>query len=147
MRLRHIFRNTAGSLALETALSLMASTPLVFSIFQICLVSYTYATLNDSVRQGVRYAVSHGTDSSNCSGPSAGCADSTAANVQAVVQQEAKLSAQSLSGMVVTVNYPDGTSTPSSRVQVQVQFPYTPIAGYSGFQQTMNLSAEGRIVY
>jgi Flp pilus assembly protein TadG len=147
MGMLRFWRNTGGSVALETALTLLVTVPFVFSIFEVCMVSFTYSTLNDSVRQGVRYAVSHGTGSTNCSGPSAGCADATGANVQAVVQQEARLSAHNLSGMTISVTYPDSASTPTSRVLVAVAYPYVPFVSYPWFQQTLHLSAEGRIVY
>jgi Flp pilus assembly protein TadG len=147
MGFRAIVRDASGSLVLETALSLLVIIPCVFSIFEVCMLSYTYSTLNDSVRQGVRYAVSHGTDSSTCSGPSAGCSDATGANVANVVKNEAALSGHNLSGMVVTVSYPDGASTPSSRVQVTATYPYVPFTAYPAFQQTLNVSAEGRIVF
>lgn len=136
-----------GSMLLETALVMVVLAPLMTSIFEVCLMSYAYATLNDAAREGVRYAVSHGSASSNCSGPSAGCADPTAANVTAVVVQKSKLSMKNVSNMTVSVLYPDGNSNPSSRVQVTLRYPYAPFVFYPEFSQTVNLSAEGRIVY
>jgi Flp pilus assembly protein TadG len=145
--MKRIWKDASGSLVLETALSLLVIVPCVFSIFEICMLTYTYSTLNDAVRQGVRYAVSHGTDSSTCSGPSSGCSDTTGANVAAIVKNEAKLSGHNMSGLVVTVNYLDGASTPSSRVQITAKYPYSPFVNYAAFQQTLNVSAQGRIVF
>jgi len=136
-----------GSVLLETVLVMIVLVPLMFSIFEICMMTYSYTTLNDAAREGVRYAVSHGSASADCSGPSVGCTDPTAANVAAVVVQKSKLSMKNVSNMSVSVLYPDGNSAPSSRVQIVLKYPYVPFVFYPEFTQTVSLSAEGRIVF
>ncbi len=50
-------------------------------------------------------------------------------------------------GMTVTPTYPDGTSTPSSRVRVVVSYPYQPLFGLGWPTVTVNAASEGRIAF
>jgi Flp pilus assembly protein TadG len=139
---------TGGSALLEFSLSVWTLLLMAFLIFEFCMMVYTYSVLGDAAREGVRYAVVHGTDSSSCSGPSSGCGDSTGSNVTAVVNGYAAVSFHNTSGMTVTPSWPDGTSTPASRVVVTITYPYIPYL-YLGIisAPTMTIVAEGRIVY
>jgi Flp pilus assembly protein TadG len=136
-----------GSLVVETALSLLVVIPMVFWMFEMCMLTYTYSVLGDAARQGVRYAIVHGTDSGNCSGPSIGCADSSAANVKSVVKAAAAFSFHDMSQMTVQVTYPDLASSPPSRVNVTIDYTYVPYIKLPGIADSIQLSAEGRIIY
>ncbi|MHB1699045.1 MAG: TadE/TadG family type IV pilus assembly protein [Acidobacteriaceae bacterium] len=146
-RLLYDARDDSGSILIETALAFMLLMAMVLGIVEISMMAYTYAALENATREGVRYAAIHGTDSVNCSGPSTGCADTTAANVVSDVTSYAERFAGSLSGMQVTVAYPDGASTPLSRVQVMVAYTYQPLLNYLIGSQALNVSSEGRILY
>ncbi len=138
----------SGSMLLEFALSVWTLFLLTFLIFEFCMTIYTYSVLNNAAREGVRYAIAHGTDNSLCSGPSSGCSDSTGANVTNVVKGYAGVCFHDISGMTVTPSWPDGTSTPSSRVRVTISYPYVPYLSLPGFNApTMQTTAEGRIVF
>ena len=138
----------SGSMLIEFALSVWTLFLLTFLIFEFCMTIYTYSVLNNAAREGVRYAIAHGTDNSSCSGPSSGCSDSTGANVSNVVKGYAKVCFHDISGMTVTPSWPDGTSTPSSRVVVTINYPYVPYLSLPGFNApTMQATAEGRIVF
>ncbi|HTU52197.1 MAG TPA: TadE family protein [Acidobacteriaceae bacterium] len=140
-------RSEDGSLVVETALSLLIVIPMVFWMFEMCMLTYTYSVLGDAARQGVRYAIVHGTDSGNCSGPSSGCADTSAANVKSVVTATAAYSFHDLSQMAVQVTYPDGSSAPPSRVNVTINYTYVPYIKLPGIANSVQLSAQGRIFY
>jgi Flp pilus assembly protein TadG len=140
-------RAEEGSLLVETALSLLIVIPMVFWMFEMCMLTYTYSVLGDAARQGVRYAIVHGTDSGNCSGPSSGCADSSAANVKSVVTTAAGFSFHDLSKMTVQVTYPDLASNPPSRVNVTINYTYVPYIKLPGIANSVQLSAQGRIIY
>lgn len=140
-------RSEEGSLVVETALSLLIVIPMVFWMFEMCMLTYTYSVLGDAARQGVRYAIVHGTDSENCSGPSSGCADSSAANVKSVVTAAAAFSFHDLSKMTVQVTYPDLASNPPSRVNVTINYTYVPYIKLPGIANSVQLSAQGRIIY
>jgi Flp pilus assembly protein TadG len=137
-----------GSMLIEFAISVWTLFLVTFLIFEFCMMIYTYSVLGNAAREGVRYAIAHGTDSTSCSGPSTGCGDSTGANVTAVVNGFAGVSFHNLSAMTITPSWPDGTSTPSSRVIVTISYPYVSYLNLPGFTSpTMQIKAEGRIVY
>jgi hypothetical protein len=132
----------------ETALSLILTFSLAFLLFEVSMLAYTYSVMNNAAREGVRYAIVHGSDSKNCSGPSTGCSDATGANVIAVVQSYAAMSLHNTSGMTVTVNYPDTTqAAPLSLVSVTVNYTFTPYFKFSALSSTLNITSQGRILY
>jgi len=144
---RQCQRHESGQGLVESALSLTATFTLAFMLFEATMLIYAYAVLNNAAREGVRYAEVHGNDTSICSGPSSGC-DATAAAVVSVVQSYAKLSFHDLSGMQVTVNYPDATqSAPMSLVTVTIKYTYVPITKFFNISSNLSITSEGRIVY
>jgi Flp pilus assembly protein TadG len=136
-----------GALMVETALSLLVIVPVVLWLFELCMLVYTYSVLGDAARQGVRYAIVRGTDSTNCSGPSSGCLDSAGSNVSNIVKNAAAYSFHNISNMSVQVTYPDGSSTPPSRVGVVIDYTYVPYVNLPGISTHLLLQAQGRIVY
>lgn len=145
--MRSLCGRDEGSLVVETALALVVVIPMVLWLFELCMLVYTYSVLGDAARQGVRYAIVHGTDNANCSGPSSGCADSTGANISTVVNQTAAYSFHNLSNMAVQVTYPDDSSTPPSRIAVAIEYTYVPYVQLPGIATKLQLQAQGRIVY
>jgi Flp pilus assembly protein TadG len=95
---------------------------LVVSMLQTMILMHSYNTLADAAKEGVRYAIVHGTGLSTayCSGPGNSavtpaltCTDSTGTNVKTAVTNFAGLSLQSVPGSEVTVCYdPDSTNSP-----------------------------------
>ena len=133
---------------LEFSLSVWALLLVTFLIFEFCMTVYTYSVLGDAAREGVRYAIVHGSDSSLCSGPGAGCGDAAGNNVVQVVNHYAALSFHDLRRMTVTPAWPDGTATPASRIVVTISYPYVAYLTLPGFNPpTMQVRAEGRIVF
>ncbi len=137
-----------GTILLEFSLSVWTLFLVTFLIFEFCMSVYTYSVLGDAAREGIRYAVVHGTDNGSCSGPSSGCGDASGSNITAVVNSYATVSFHDLGGMTVTPSWPDGTSTPSSRVVITITYPYIPYLQVPGFDApTMKITAEGRVVF
>lgn len=144
---RGMVAEQCGSMLIEFALSVWTLFLLTFLIFEFCLTIYTYSVLGDAAREGVRYAIVHGTDSNSCSGPSSGCGDTTGNNITTVVKNFAAIPFE-ISGMIVTPSWPDGASTPSSRVKVTISYQYVAFLNLPGFiPPNMQITAEGRIVY
>ena len=137
-----------GSVIIETAISYMIMMSCVFGIIGFTLMVYTYCIYQEAARNGVRYAAVHGIDSSNCSGPTTGCADQTAGRVVDAVNSYVRPFAAPIQGATVQVSYPDsGGCTPPARVIVTVTYNYN-----SPFQAlprglTFQVSSQGRIVY
>jgi hypothetical protein len=143
-----LFVEDAGSMLIEFALSVWTVFLLTFLIFEFCMAIYTYSVLGNAAREGIRYAITHGTNSSSCSGPGPGCSDTAGSNITNVVRGYAAISFHDISGMTVTPSWPDGTSAPSSRVVVSITYPYVAYLSLPGFNSpTMHVTAEGRIVF
>ena len=141
-----MLRCERGAVAIETSVGFMVMMGMVLGIMECSVMGYTYAVLEESAREGVRYAIVHGSDSSSCSGPSTGC-DATAANVIADVKAYANTFAGTISGMSVSVTYPDGASTGTSRVKVSITDTYVSVFHIPGISQTLTVSSTGRILY
>ncbi len=132
----------------ETALSLVLAFTMAFLVFEASMLAYSYNVISDAAREGVRYAIAHGSDSSNCSGPSAGCSDTGAANVKAVVKSYAGACLHDISGMTVTVTYPDATkSQPMSLVTVKVNYTFIPYFNFPALTNAFQVTSQGRILY
>jgi Flp pilus assembly protein TadG len=137
-----------GSMLIEFSFSVWTLFLVTFLIFEFCMTVYTYSVLGNAAREGVRYAIVHGTDSIVCSGPSTGCGDAAGANVTTAVKSYTSVSFHDLTNMTVTPSWPDGTSTPASRVVVTISYPYVPYLVVPGFSAPqMRVTAEGRIVF
>jgi Flp pilus assembly protein TadG len=149
--LRRSARNLAredGQAMIETAISLLTAIIVAFWLFEFSMFIYTYSVLNQAAHEGVRYAIVHGTDSGSCSGPSAGCSDTSGANVVAVVQNIAANTLHDMSAMTVNVGYPDATgSKPLSLVTVTVNYTFVPYFNLPGIKDAMQVTSQGRIIY
>ena len=133
---------------IEFSLSVWTLLLVTFLIFEFCMTVYTYSVLGNAAREGVRYAIVHGSDSASCSGPRSGCGDTSGGNVTAVVNSYAAISFHDMSAMTVTPSWPDGTPTPASRVMVTISYPYVAYLTLPGFiLPQMQVTAEGRIVF
>jgi Flp pilus assembly protein TadG len=137
-----------GQAALEMVVSLMVAFSLVFWLFELCMFTYTCAVLNDATQEGVRYAIMHGTDSSNCSGPDAQCTNQTPySNVQAVVTSAASASLHDMSAMTVTVSYANNTAALGNPVAVKVAYTYVPYVTLPGLVNSVTFASQGDIVF
>jgi hypothetical protein len=142
---------------------------LVFvSAIQMIFLMYAYNTLADAAKEGVRYAIVHGTENSQCSGPgkptaspAITCADAPGANVVSTSTNFAALSFQNILSTDVAVSYnpadqngtcangacaSPGCSAPGCMVRVTVGHTYTPLFGLSWPNFRLNAAAEGRII-
>ncbi len=138
---------------------------LFLSILQMILLVSAYNTVADAAKEGIRYAIVHGTGNTNCSGPGnpisnpvIACPDTSPyVNVQQAVVNFAALSLQNVTTSDVTVDYdPNGANTsstfgaqcsaPGCIVKVTVAHTYTPLFGLSWPNVTLNAAAGGRIM-
>jgi hypothetical protein len=133
---------------IEFSMSVWTVFLVTFLVFEFCMTVYTYSVLGNAAREGVRYAIVHGSDSAMCSGPGTGCGDPRGSNVTAVVNGYTGVTFHDMAGMTITPSWPDGTSTPASRVIVTISYPYVAYLTLPGFSPpTMQVAAEGRIVF
>jgi Flp pilus assembly protein TadG len=152
-----IKRSSRGQASVEFALTIVFVMVIILGAIEMIMLIYTYSVLADAAKEGVRYAIVHGTQvgGSNCSGPgSTGpgvtgitCTDSSGTNVQNAVLAYAAMTFHDTSTMTITPTYPDGSSAAPSRVRVDVAYPYLPFFGLGWPSVTVNATAEGRIAF
>jgi Flp pilus assembly protein TadG len=152
--LRQFRKNQSGQAAVEFALTIVFIVLLLVSFLEVILMVYTYIVLADSAKEGVRYAIVHGTGNTTCSGPGTTlttppvtCPDVAGGNVVSAVKGYAKYSLHNPAAITVTPSYPDGVSAAPSRVRVVVSYPYQPFFGLGWPTVTVKAAAEGRIMY
>jgi Flp pilus assembly protein TadG len=102
----------------------------IFSAFQVIVVVYTYGAMAKAAKQGVRYAIVHGSTST----PVASTTD-----IQNAVKRYANYQ-----GMTIAVTGAGGS--PSSVVEVTLTYPFSMLSlGWA--TPTIRASARGRIFY
>ncbi len=145
---------------MEFVLSILFVLVLIFGIMELVMMVYTFTVVADSAKEGVRFAIVHGCNNTECYGPGA-CTnlvggtpvtcDASATGIVNRVRQYAQYSLHDIAGMNITVTYgpatgltsPD-TSMPGSAVKVDVQYPYVPYFSF-GWRPTLHASATGSI--
>jgi Flp pilus assembly protein TadG len=154
MKSRSTKRGSKGQAQVEFALTVVFVILLILGSLEIIVLIYNYSVLADAAKEGVRYAVVHGTGvgHDNCSGPGGGgitCTDSTGANVVTAVTNYAAGAFQNTPALAsgVSVTYQDASSVAPNRVRVTVSYEYQAIFGLGWPTVTLNAAAEGRIVF
>jgi Flp pilus assembly protein TadG len=126
------WRGQRGQAVVEITMTLAIVFTVVFWIFELGWVMYTYSVLADAANEGVRHSiVQSGGD---------------AAGTQTVVKTFAGTSLHNISAISVTVTFPDGSSAPPNRVRVAVAYTYVPYVSNYINPPTMHAYAEGRMV-
>lgn len=94
----------SGQAMVEFALTIVFLFLLIVGAIQMILLMHAYNTLADAAKEGIRYAIVHGTENTICSGPGnpnvspvVTCTDPNANNVVAAVTNFANLSFQNVS--------------------------------------------------
>lgn len=129
------FRNQRGQSLLETAIMIVVVFTVVFWIFELGWLMYTWTVMADAANEGVRYAVVH-------SGGDVG-------NAKARVVTFAQTSLHNVSALNtggVSVTFPDGNATPPNRVRVTVTYTYVPWLNNFITAPTLRTYAEGRMI-
>jgi Flp pilus assembly protein TadG len=131
-RLRAVGRNQRGQALLETPFMFIVIFMVVFWVFELGWLMYTYSVLADAAYEGVRHAVVR----------SGG--DTT--GTQNTVKTFAAASLHNVSAVAVSVTFPDGNAQPPNRIRVTVTYTYVPYLPNYIFAPTMHTYAEGRMV-
>ncbi len=126
------WRGQRGQSLVETAVMIVVIFMVVFWIFELSWLMYTYSALADAVNEGVRYAIVH--------------SGGDPAGTQAKVKTFAATSLHNVSAISVSVTPPDGSYAPPNRVRVTVTYTYIPWLPKFITAPTMKTYAEGRMV-
>ena len=131
-RFRVAKRGEGGQALTEFALISLIFFMLVFGMIDIGRAVWHYNALAEATREGTRYAIVHGGDSSDPSGP--GSAYYTPPHSDTQVSQVVENHAGSLntSQLTVETTWIDGTNEKGNRVTVSSQYTYTPIFNMFG---------------
>lgn len=121
-----------GQSLLETAMMIVVIFTVVFWIFELGWLMYTYAVMADAANEGVRYAIVH-------SGGDSG-------GTQARVKTFAGTSLHNVNALSTSVTFPDGSATPPNRVRVAVTYTYIPWLSQFISTPTMHTYSEGRMI-
>lgn len=151
-RRRH--KREGGQALVEFLFTIVFIFLVIVAFLELIMMMYTYNVLADSAKEGVRYAIVHGTGSTLCSGPGTTvsvppitCPDASGTNVVSAVTGYAKYSLHDTSAMTVTPTYMDASSAAPNRVRVTVSYPYQPFFGLGWPTITVNAAAQGRIMF
>ena len=104
----------------------------VFWIFELGWVMYTYAVMADAANEGVRHAVV------NSGGDVAG--------TKARVTTFAQTSLHDVRGISTSVTFPDGSAAPPNHVVVTVTYTYVPWLNQFITTPTMKTYAKGTMI-
>jgi len=156
MKIVRTSKSSRGQASVEFLLSAVFLMTLILWAVQLVVAIYTYVILAEAAKEGVRYAIVHGSDISSSSGPTSGSActpDATTAlcsctsddsNVSSV--EDAVINyASYLDRSNINVCYLDGKNAAPSRVQVTVSYPLSSMFTLGWTPPTIHASAVGRI--
>jgi Flp pilus assembly protein TadG len=125
-------RRQRGQSLLETAMMIVVIFTVVFWIFELGWLMYTYSVMADAANEGVRYAIVHS------GGDAAGTTDK--------VKTFAQTSLHDVRGISTSVTFPDGSAAPPNHVVVTVTYTYVPWLNQFINTPTMSTYAEGRMI-
>jgi Flp pilus assembly protein TadG len=132
---RHLparWREENGQSLLETALVIPVIFTIVFWVFELSWLMFTFVVLANAANEGVRYSIVH-------SGGDPG-------GTQTTVRAFAATALHDISAISTSVTFPDGGATPPSRVRVTVTYTYVPYLSGVINTPTVHTYAEGRMI-
>lgn len=132
-----------GQAVVEFALVIVFLVILAVSILEMSLFLYTYTALSGAAKEGVRYAVVHGSSGSSLQ-PDCGTAMSSGAST--TVLTYASVSLHKLNSGNVSISCPNGNS-PGNLVTVGVTYPFQPLFLTNWASVTISTTSVGRIQF
>lgn len=150
---RKASHDNRGQALVETAAALLIAIPIILWAFEMSMYCYTMAQYQYAARAGVQYAISHGTDAPDCTGPggnvNTSCSEPTeGAAVSQVVANISQPSGHQLQIGEVVASWPTHDNNPGSEIDVVITAPYVPYVHHLPFiPPTITGTATGRITY
>ena len=131
----------SGQSTLEFALTLPILLLAIAGLFDFTRAIYNYNTLAEIAREGTRYAMVHGSDSTSPVGPGQDAA--------LIDHVKSFATAMDPSRITVSPTWPSGNNKPGSSVRVEVSYSFTPLTWVivNGSPMTMSSLSEAIIVY
>jgi Flp pilus assembly protein TadG len=146
-----------GQAAVEFLLSVVFVVVLIVGFLEVIMLLYAYNVIADSAKEGVRYAIVHGTLSKKCNGPGdplnalLTCDGGNAGTITALTSY-ANRSGQTVVPGDVTVTYTNPTggalcSVPGCGVQVTISHSYRPFFGLGWPSVRLAAAAKGTVTF
>src|SRR5205807_2777543 len=99
-----------GQALIESLLMLVVIITVVFWVFELGWLMYTYSVLANAANEGVRHSIVH--------------SGGDAAGTQAAVKTFATASLHDVTAITTAITFPDGSAAPPNRVRVAVTYVY-----------------------
>jgi hypothetical protein len=145
--------NTKGAAQIEFLLTIITIIMTMLLMWEVIMAVYTMNVLSDAAKEGVRYAITHGSKGGTDTRVLSGCPYTD--SISCTVWYYARYSLHDVSGMTVSVNiYKAGACATTggtfpepagSCVQVRVTYPYVPFAGVP-IKPTLSAVSQGRMI-
>lgn len=139
-------RGEHGQALVEFSLVSIVFFLLIFGMVDVGRAVWNYNTLAQATREGARYAIVHGSDSADPSGP--GGDHYTAPDTDVMITQQVEKFGGGLNPSQLTVQseWPDGSNISGSHVTVTSEYEFQPIFDFLGLASfTMTSSSTMRI--
>jgi len=120
-----------GQAQVEFLLSVIALIIVMMWVLQFMLLIYDYVVLAGAAKQGVRYAVVHGTYNS----------------VSATAVENAVKNYAGFDAITVNVSYEGGSTGVNKWVRVTVSYPFVSLFNFGWSPPILTAAAQGRIIY
>jgi Flp pilus assembly protein TadG len=142
------WRGRSGQTLVEFSLTAFLTSMTILFVLEISRMLLVYTAIAEAAREGVRYAIVHGSSratgsgQTDASGPSA-----NPAQVVTVIDNFAGTGPLTTSRLVINVTYPGSSNAAGQAVNVSVVYPYNPLITY--FPGTLRLGSvsQGVILY
>ncbi len=139
-------RDRSGASAAEFALVLPIMTLLLFGAVDVSGLAWTQMQVGAAARAGASYALTHGYDEV---GINAAVANATGLTVTVGAMSKDAGCPNASTGITVVANKstpcPDGGAIPGDYVTVNASGTYSPIFGWPGLPNAINLSARSQV--
>jgi len=138
----------SGQTLVEFSLVAVLTVLIFLFVVETARMLLVYASVANAAREGVRYAIVHGstrstgTAQNDASGPSA-----NPAQVLTVVKNFAGIAPLTTSLLLVNVTYPGSSNAPGQNVTVSVVYPYNPLITYFPATIRLGSAAQGVILF
>jgi Flp pilus assembly protein TadG len=138
----------SGQTLVEFSLTAFLTVLMFLFVIETGRMLLIYAAVANAAREGVRYAIVHGSTravgsaQNDASGPS-----SNPAQVLTVIDNFAGTAPITTSLLVISVTYPGSSNAPGQTVNVSVVYPYNPFITYFPATLRLGSASQGVIVY
>jgi len=138
----------SGQSLVEFALVAFLTTITLLFVIEASRMVIVYAAVANAAREGVRFAITHGSSRATGSGSSdAAGPGSNPAQVIAVIDNFAGIAPLTIGKLVIDVTYPNASNAPGQTVNVTVVYPYDPLITFFPSSLRLGSASQGVILF